>query len=252
MKKKFIIIANWKMYPRSAKEAKVSFLELAKKTGFPRHVKVVIAPPFPYLAFFRKNRTLALGAQDIFYEPKGAFTGDVSGPMIKSLGADYVIVGHSERRKFAGETDAIVNKKLKQALRSGLRPILCIGETDRDVDGIFFGVLKKQIENAFNKVKSSDARRVIVAYEPVWAIGTGRPAMPRDANEAALFIKKVLAARYGVSFAKRVQVIYGGSVDAKIAETFLREQEISGLLVGGASLNPRSFLNIVQCAASVS
>jgi triosephosphate isomerase len=252
MKKKFIIVANWKMYPRTAREAKASFLELTKKARFSGHVEIVIAPPSPYLAFFRKNKTMSLGAQDIFYEPEGAFTGEISGPMIKSLGAGYVIIGHSERRKFAGESDLTVNKKLKHTLKSGLRPILCVGETDRDADGIFFGVLKKQIESAFAKVKSSDARRVIVAYEPVWAIGTGKPARPRDANEAALFIKKVLAARYDVSFAKKIQILYGGSVDAKVAESFLREQEISGLLVGGASRNPRTFLNIVQCATSIS
>ena len=252
MKKKFIIVANWKMYPRTAKEARAVFSELIKKAKFSGRTEIVIAPPFPYLALFQKNRKISLGAQDIFYEPEGAFTGEISGPMLKSLGAGYVIVGHSERRRFAGETDLMVNKKLKHALKSGLRPILCVGETDRDADGMFFGVLKKQIVSAFAKVKSSDARRVIVAYEPVWAISPAKPARPRDANEAALFIKKVLAARYGVSFAKKIQILYGGSVDAKAAESFLREQEISGLLVGGASRNPRTFLNIVQCVASIS
>jgi len=245
---KKLIVANWKMYPQSAREAVLAFRKIAAGAN---GADVVVAPPFPYLSLLRSVRTVALGAQDVFWEREGAFTGEVSPLMLKELGVRYVIVGHSERRRILGETDEIIAKKLSAALAARLLPILCVGESERDADGKFFSLVKHQVRTAFAKVKRADVPRVVVAYEPVWAIGAGKKsADPKDANEAALFIKKVIAEFAGAKSAKRVRVLYGGSVSAKDAAGFLAEREISGLLVGRESRNPKEFLKIIACAKS--
>lgn len=246
-----LIVANWKMYPRTAREARRIFSDIARNV--PRGTEVVVAPPFPYLAILRAKAGIVLGAQDVFWESEGAFTGEVSPAMLKSLGARFVIVGHSERRRMLGETDDMIAKKLALAVKLRLTPILCVGEESRDADGKFFSVLKHQISAALAKVKRSDIPRVVVAYEPIWAIGAGKkPADSKDANEAALFIKKVIAEFTGARSAKSVRVLYGGSVSAKDATGFLAEREIAGLLVGRESRNPREFVKIVKCARNVS
>jgi triosephosphate isomerase len=251
-KKQFLIVGNWKMNPMTMREAKALFAALAKKSGTFGRVEVVVAPPFPHLPLVQATKKIQLGAQDVFWEPVGSFTGEISAPMLRDVGVSYVILGHSERRRYMLETDEIVNRKLKYILATKLRPIVCVGEQKRDSEGAFFGELRRQIEATFSKLKKQDLARFTVAYEPVWAIGSGKPARPEDANEAALFIKKVLANLYGVSAARRVKVIYGGSVDAKNASLFLKEQEVSGLLVGRESLKPQEFLGIIQCARSIS
>ncbi len=243
---KKLIIANWKMYPKTLREAQALW---GRMRGAPRGVDVVVAPPFPYLAALRHVRGIALGAQDVFWEAKGAFTGEVSPRMLRSLGVKFVIVGHSERRRVLHETDDMIAKKLAFVLKARLTPILCVGEDLRDADGKFFSVLKHQVREAFKRVRRAEAARVVVAYEPVWAVGKGKKsASPKDANEAALFIKKVIAEFAGAKAAKRVRVLYGGSVSSKDAAAFLQEREISGLLVGRQSLNPREFLKIAACA----
>lgn len=251
-KRQFLIVGNWKMYPQTRKEASTIFGKLAPRGRTFGRARVVVALPYPYLALFRRTKTIALGAQDVFWVPEGSFTGEVSGPMLRSFNVRYVIIGHSERRIHLGETDDMVAKKLQYALSARLRPIVCVGETKRDADGAFFAILKRQVESAFAKVRRREARRAIIAYEPVWAIGSGRPAHPKDAAEAALFIKKILADRYGVGIVRKILVLYGGSVDAQNAAAFLAEREIGGLLVGRGSRKPKEFLEIIKCVRSVS
>ncbi len=244
MASKKLIVGNWKMFPKSARDVRNFF----KSFRASKKSEAVIAPPFPYLPLLPKSRTFYIGAQDLFWEKEGAFTGEVSAAMLKDLGVRYVIVGHSERRRWLGETDDAIAKKLKQAIKMGLRPILCVGEPTRDADGAFFSFIKKQITADFAKLKKDEAARVVVAYEPIWAIGSGKPARPKDAAEAALYIKKVLADLYSISVGRRVRVLYGGSVSSKNAGEFLAEREIGGLLVGGESRRPREFSKILQCS----
>ena len=245
---KKLIVGNWKMYPKTAREAAAIFKAVYK--GAHARTQVVVAAPFVYLALLRSSRTVSLGAQNIFWEPEGAFTGEVSGTMLRSLGVRYVIVGHSERRRELGETDKMIAQKVSAVLKAKLTPILCVGEEVRDADGKFFSTLKQQIRIAFSGVKRAQVAHMVVAYEPVWAVGVGKkPASPKDAAEAALFIKKVVAEFAGAKAAKRMRILYGGSVNAKDASGFLAEREISGLLVGRESRNPKEFLKIVACAS---
>ena len=244
MASKKLIVGNWKMFPKSASEVRHFFRAFRGS----RRADVALAPPFPYLAIAPKSRAVYLAAQDIFWEASGPFTGEVSGAMLKNLGVRYVIVGHSERRRWLAESDEMIAKKLKQTIKSGLKPILCVGEPSRDADGVFFSFIKNQIEADFAKLKKNEAARVIVAYEPIWAIGSGKPAHPQDAAEAALYIKKVLADLYSVPTARRVRVLYGGSVSSENAGGFLAERGIAGLLVGGESRRPDEFLKIIQCS----
>ncbi|OGZ56821.1 MAG: triose-phosphate isomerase [Candidatus Ryanbacteria bacterium RIFCSPLOWO2_02_FULL_47_14] len=250
-----IIIGNWKLHPQSLREARMLARSIAQIASRIKNVDIVIAPPFPFLPLISAGSKVAIAAQDVFWEREGPYTGEVSGPMLRGVGARYVIVGHSERRNHLHETDEIINKKLKHALLSGLRPILCVGERKRDSDGEFFSVIKQQIEIAFAKVKRGDVTRVVVAYEPVWAISSGKSAKdaePADANEAALFIRKTIAGIYGVRVARGVRIIYGGSSNAKNAKDFLSEREISGLLVGRESRDAKEFIKIIECAYTVS
>ena len=240
------------MNPQKLRDAKTLYTELARKQASFGRVEVVIAPPFPYLGVVGRTKKIQLAAQDVFWEPAGSYTGEVSPAMLKDIGVTCVIVGHSERRRYLLESDEIVNQKLKATLKANLHPIVCVGELKRDPDGLFFGDLRRQIEGTFAKLKKQDLGRVTVAYEPVWAIGSGTPARPEDTNEAALFIKKTLADLYGVSAVREFKIIYGGSVNAKNATSFLREQEITGLLVGRESLNAKEFLRIIECARILS
>ena len=249
---KKLIVANWKMYPKNAREALAAFVSLKKNLPVSRTVNVAIAPPFMYLSLFPKNAKMALAAQDIFWEAEGSFTGEISGAMLKNAGTRYVIIGHSERRKYLGETDDMVNKKVKYALKAGLSVILCIGEQKRDADGVFYSIIKAQLSGALKGVPASQMPRVAVAYEPVWAIGTGKPARPKDAEEASLYTKKIVAKLYGAPRARVMRVLYGGSVNAQNAGSFLAEREIAGLLVGRESRNIKEFIEIVRCAQATS
>ncbi len=249
--KKVLIVANWKMYPKSLQGARKLLNELGRISK-KSHVEVALAPPFPYLWEVARHKKFSLAAQDVFWESEGAFTGEVAPPMLKDLGVRYVIIGHSERRRLLGETDEMVNKKLKAVLGTGLRPIICIGEYKRDADGSFFSFLKDQVSKALSKVKKDYVSRILFVYEPVWAISPGKPALPGDAREAALFIRKTIAGLYGINIGKKVRILYGGSVDGRNAESFLRESDISGLLVGKESRDAEEFLKIVQCANHIS
>lgn len=246
-KAKFLIVGNWKLNPKTKKEA-LSLAHGVAKIRSSRAVDVVIAPPAPYLGILKKNQKLAFGAQDVFWESEGAFTGQISAPMLREMGASYVIVGHSERRLFAGDTDEMIAKKIKHAVSNKLIPILCVGEQKRDQDGAFFGIIKSQVEVGLSWLKKGEISKVVIAYEPVWAIGSRKAARSEDANEAALFIKKTIAQRVGTKAARAMRVLYGGSVDGKNAEMFLKEREVGGLLVGGASKDVKEFSSIIACA----
>ncbi len=249
-KAKFLIVGNWKLYPKTKKDA----LDLARAVSRGKsstRTEVVIAPPYPYLAAFPKMAGVSLGAQDVFWESEGAYTGEVSAPMLREVGVKYVIIGHSERRGYLGETDEMIGKKVRHAVSNKLIPVLCVGEQKRDHDGAFFGIIKSQVETGLAWLKKGEISRVVVAYEPVWAIGSKKPARPQDANEAALFIKKTIAQRVGPKAGRAMRVLYGGSVDSKNAESFLREREIGGFLVGGASKDAKEFLGIIKCAQNL-
>lgn len=238
------------MNPKTKKEAESLAKSVIKGIGSSSKVDVVIAPPHVFLGAISGSKAVSLGAQDAFYEPSGSQTGEVSPLMVKSLGVKYVILGHSSRRA-RGETDEVIAKKVIEVLKSGLVPIVCIGERERDHDGRFLAAIKDQLMSAFSKVARKDITKVIVTYEPVWAISANKsshPASPGDANEAALFIRKTLAHNYGIPIAKKVRIIYGGSSNAKNAESFLAEREVAGLLVGSASLNAKEFVEMVKCA----
>jgi triosephosphate isomerase len=248
---KSIIVANWKMNPQSLNEAKKLFNSvknwIKRNSDILQNVRIIICPPFVYLSnialsnFQHQTSNISLGAQDLFWEEKGAFTGEISPRMLKNLGVEYVIVGHSERRKILGETDEMINKKLKAAIKAKLKPILCIGEKRREVGSRKYEEIKNQLKKALKGIPNSFFQlpdSLIIAYEPVWAIGTGNPCKPEDAKEVLLFLRKIL----------KFPILYGGSVKSKIAKDYI-EVAFDGLLVGGASLNPKEFIEIIKSVA---
>ncbi len=228
-----LIVANWKMNPASPREAKQIFNAIKKKD-------FVLCPPFVYLPLFKG---ITLGAQDCFFEEKGAYTGEVSAPMLKDLGVVYVIVGHSERRKYFKETNEIVNKKVRKVISSGLKPIMCIGETKEEKDqGQKASVLSEQIEKGLDKLTRDEVKKMVIAYEPVWAIGTGDNCSVDETMKSILFIRQTLSKLYNREIADSVKIIYGGSVNSENSASYIKEAGSDGLLVGGASLKPEEFL----------
>jgi len=213
---------------------------------------VAVCPPFVYLdavARTLKGGPLAVGGQNMYFEGKGAFTGEISAAMLKDVGCRYVILGHSERRHIFGEQDALINAKVKAALAAGLDPILCVGETLSERDGNqTLGVVERQTREGLQGVAADALPRVTLAYEPVWAIGTGRNATPAQAQEVHAEIRKVLAALYGRNAADAVRIQYGGSVKPENASEILAQPDVDGALVGGAALKADSFLAIVKAA----
>lgn len=215
-------------------------------------VEVGVFPPFPYLADVARRcagSRVRVGAQNCHAQNSGAFTGEVAAPMVKDVGATHVILGHSERRQFCGEDDAQVRAKLVAALEHGLVPIVCIGETlaQRQAQQTL-DVIRRQVDGALAGFTASQLAPLVIAYEPVWAIGTGLNATPAQAVEVHRFIRGLCAERFGAEFAATLRIQYGGSVKPENAAELMREDEIDGALVGGASLDPRSFLSIVQAA----
>lgn len=208
--------------------------------------EVVICPPFVFLSGLSG---LALGAQNCFWE-SGAYTGEISVPMIKGLGLEYVIIGHSERRKYFGENDETVNRKIKAVLKEGLTPILCVGETQQERDsGQTEEVLKRQIILAMEGVSADSLSKFSLAYEPIWAIGTGNPCDQKEAGKMLLFIRSVLAGIYDSSVADNINILYGGSVNSENSASYVKESKFQGLLVGGASLKADEFIKLVKNAA---
>lgn len=245
---KTFIVGNWKCNPKSFREAKRLFEVVKKGVGNIRETEVVVCPPFLYLAKLNtRGSRLKLGAQNCFWEDRGAFSGEVSASMLKSVGCSYVIVGHSERRRLFKETDTMINKKVKAVLKANLISILCIGETEEEKNkGKFAEVLSFQIKKALKGVSRKDIQKVIIAYEPVWAIGTGKACRPIEAQVIRLFIQKIITRLYSRNIAERLPVLYGGSVNQKNAIDYLKESGMSGLLIGGVSLRPKEFIKIIK------
>lgn len=241
---KKLIVANWKMNPQSATEARRLFAAVSRTARRLKNVEIVICPPFPYLYTLHPTPYTLLGGQNIFWEQGGAYTGEVSPKMLKGLRASYVIIGHSERRQYFGETDEMVNKKVKAALGAGLKVILCVGETLAErKDGRTRQVLRRQLNKGLSQISNFEFRisklrdRLAIAYEPVWAIGTGVAQGPQDANSAAEFIANAIGAK--------IRVLYGGSVNAENIAEYLKMPQINGALVGGASLVLKEFRAIL-------
>ena len=248
MRKK-LIAANWKMYkaPDLAREFVTAFLPLIKD-----HMRddVVLCPPYiclPAVVEAVRGTQIGVGGQNMFWEKEGAYTGEVSAPMLRALGCSHVIIGHSERRQYFGETDETVNRKLKAALAAGLQPIVCVGEVLQEREaGLTRQVLERQCNLAFSDISGVEAAPLIVAYEPVWAIGTGKTATPQMASEAHEVIRAQAAKALGDETAQALRILYGGSVKPENANALMSKMEIDGALVGGASLDPKSFAAIVR------
>jgi triosephosphate isomerase len=242
-----VMAGNWKMY-KTAKQAGETIRTLAGLVAGARGVEVVICPPFTALATAveaAKGSCVAIGAQDCYWEQEGAFTGEVAVPMLADLGCSHCIVGHSERRQFFGETDATVDKKVAAVLAQGLSCIACVGETlaEREA-GQTFAVLERQVRNGLTRHLTSPS--LVIAYEPVWAIGTGKTATPVQAQEAHAFIRGVVAQAAAPAAAQAVRILYGGSVKPDNIAALMVQPDVDGGLVGGASLDAASFAKVVR------
>lgn len=244
-----LIAANWKMHKTIGET--VSFIEtLQKEVGPCTDREVMIAPPYTALDAARKAMTMEgykLAAQNFHWEEKGAYTGEISGPMLKDLGCDCVILGHSERRHLFGETDEMIQKKLAAAFKFGLLPILCVGEVLEEREaGRTLEVIGTQLERAVQGLSREESGKIVIAYEPVWAIGTGKTATPGQAQEVHLAIRQHIAALFDKEVANGLRILYGGSVKPDNVDALMAQPDIDGLLVGGASLEVSSFKRIVQ------
>lgn len=244
-----LIAANWKMH-KTLSEA-VSFVEsIQKETGPCADREVVIAPPFTALSALRdilRQKGYSLGAQNCHWEAKGAFTGEISAAMLKDLGCAYVIVGHSERRQLFGETDETVRLKTAAVLEARMAPIVCVGEVLAERErGETFEVVRRQLEGALRGFSPAQMAGVVIAYEPVWAIGTGKTATPGQAQEVHACIRAALGALFDKTVEKKTRILYGGSVKPSNIDALLSEQDIDGALVGGASLEVGSFASLVH------
>jgi triosephosphate isomerase len=245
-----IIAGNWKMF-KTVAEAKAFAEEVAGKQ-LPSDVETVICAPFTALHALSgivKGTKLSLGAQNMHFEEQGAFTGEISPLMLQELGVEYVIVGHSERRQYFNETDETVNRKVLAALKHGLKPIVCVGESlEQHEAGETEAVVRAQTEAALTDVTMEQLPAVVIAYEPIWAIGTGKSSTAEDANRTIAYIRRVIAERFGQAAADQVRIQYGGSVKPENIESFLQQSDIDGALVGGASLTADGYLKLVAGA----
>jgi triosephosphate isomerase len=249
MARKKLIAANWKMYktPEQTKQFLRDFLPMV--AGHDRD-EIIVCPPYIDLHAaldLVKGSQVAVGAQNVYWKDEGAFTGEISASMLVAIKCTHVIIGHSERRQFFGETDDSVNLKLKAALEHGLAPIVCVGEVLEEREaGLTEDILRRQCLRAFNTISAKKAAKLVIAYEPVWAIGTGKTATPQMASDAHVLIRGEAAKAFGREFADGLRILYGGSVKPENATALMSEEEIDGALVGGASLDPKSFAAIVK------
>lgn len=249
--RKTIIAGNWKMN-KTASEGKALLDELKASIARVKWCEVVVCVPFvdiPMALRALKDTRIAVGAQNVHHEPSGAYTGEVSAAMLKELGVKYVIIGHSERRQYFGETDPLVNKKVHAALSVGLRPIVCVGESlEQREAGITSELVTMQVKAALAGVTSDKLRQIVFAYEPIWAIGTGHNATPEQANEVCELIRTTIRKMYGARLARAITIQYGGSMNARNAHDLLAQPDVDGGLVGGASLKAADFITIVNAA----
>jgi triosephosphate isomerase len=243
------IAGNWKMN-KTVEEAVELVRELKAALAHVEGVEIAVAPPFTALYPVHqevKRSPIRLSAQNLFYEEKGAFTGEISPLMLKDVGCEYVIIGHSERRQFFGETDETVNRKMRAALNHALKPIFCVGETLKErEEGKTFQVIQRQVEGGLRGFGKEEMQRIVVAYEPVWAIGTGKTATPEQAEEVHRFIRERLERLFSREIAEAIRIQYGGSVTPENIKGLMAQGNIDGALVGGASLKPESFSRIVR------
>ena len=247
-----VIAGNWKMN-KDLSEAIKLISEIKSNIGTkPENVDVIIFPPYISLetaSTLIKGTPIKLGAQNMHQESSGAFTAEISAPMLKSVGCEYVILGHSERRSIFGETDELINTKLKKAFAENLKPVFCIGETlEQREAGIMKDVIKNQVEKGLSGIPETDIDNLIIAYEPVWAIGTGKTATPEQAEEVHLFIRNLIADLYSTETAENIVIQYGGSVKPANAELLLTQPDIDGALIGGACLKADSFTAVINTA----
>ncbi len=254
--RKTIIAGNWKMYktiPEAIELANGLKRELFELDG--QTIEIVLCPPFTALSEVSEvtqNSNINSGAQDVYWQEEGAFTGEVSCKMLKDAGAHFVIIGHSERRQFFGETNDSVNKKLKAVLKNGLIPIVCVGESLQERElGKTFDVLNNQVHNSLKDINKEEMVRTVIAYEPVWAIGTGKTATPKQAQEVQEYIRGLLVKMFDKETAVSVRIQYGGSVKPDNITELMNQPDIDGALVGGASLTVESFSEIVKRAQKV-
>ena len=251
MARKIFIAGNWKMNKTAAETAELASALKASLAQFAGKCEIAVCPTFTSLATaveILKGSNVKVGAQNIHWADNGAYTGEISGAMLKEIGVEYVIIGHSERRQYFGETDETVNQRIKAALKYGLKPIVCIGETLNEREsGVTNTVLEKQIRGAFADISAADMDAITIAYEPVWAIGTGKTATPDVAQETHAFIRSVLTALYGDK-AQDIVVQYGGSMKPENSGALVSKQDIDGGLIGGAALKADSFTALIQNA----
>jgi triosephosphate isomerase len=244
-----IIAGNWKMHGTLRESADLAGGLRRQLEGL-EGVEVVVCPPFPFLHTVREaldGSKISLGAQDCHWEAKGAFTGEVSPVMLKEAGCRYVVLGHSERRHIMGESNDQINRKVRAALAHGLIPILCVGELleERNM-GVTHEVIERHVTKGLAGLSAADASGVVVAYEPVWAIGTGKTATPRQASEVHHFARKLVSKMFGDATAQNVRILYGGSVKPENIRDLMSQEDVDGALVGGASLEAHSFVNIAR------
>jgi len=246
-----LVAGNWKMNPATLGQARKLFIDVRTALGKKQlATQIVVAPPAPFISELQKlspSGRIALAGQDIFFESTGAFTGEVSLPMLKSVGATSVILGHSERRA-RGESDEDVYRDVQAVLKSQVTAIVCVGESERDTQGNFYTLVEQQIRTALRDVPKARLKQVVVAYEPVWAIGTGNHATPEDVREMKLFIQKIIADMFGRPAIPKVRILYGGSVKKSNAAELLEVSDVAGFLVGGASLKAKEFAAIIAAA----
>ena len=249
--RKTIIAGNWKMN-KTATETKKFAEDLKAIMPKAKWCDVVICCPFvniPTALRAFKDLRIAVGAENLFYEPSGAYTGEVSADMLKDLGVKYVIIGHSERRQYFGETDVTVNKKVHAALEAGLHPIICVGESlEQREMGVTMELIALQVKSALSGVAPEKVRKCVIAYEPIWAIGTGKTATAEQAGEVCSNIRATIRSLYGARVARSVTIQYGGSMNAKNAAELLAQPDIDGGLIGGAALKPDQFVEIINAA----
>jgi triosephosphate isomerase len=249
--RRLLVVANWKMNKTTGEAA--SYVRRLAELFQPQSIDVVLAPPFTALQAAAQamgpSTTFALAGQDLFWEDKGAYTGEISASMLTDVGCRYVIIGHSERRRWFGEDDAVVQKKVRAALRHQLHAIVCLGESldDRE-QGRTATVVTGQLVKDLDTLSKEDLRAIALAYEPVWAIGTGRAATPAQATEVHQLLRETLAATWGADAAQQIRILYGGSVTAENSGEFMRAPHVDGVLVGGACLDPDCFATIARSA----
>lgn len=244
-----IIAGNWKMN-KTVSEAVALVRELKAQVADVNNVEIVVCPPFTALSAVAeeiKGTNIILGAQNCHWEEKGAYTGEISAPMLAEIGCRYVIIGHSERRQYFGETDELINRKARILYRFGLMPIICVGETlEQRTQGVMLKVVEQQVRGCLSGIPLDKMLTTVIAYEPVWAIGTGKTASPEDAQEVQGYIRQLLGELYGKDNAQQIRIQYGGSVTPENIQGLMAMPDIDGALVGGASLTADKFARIVK------